>query len=141
MLALKPDGAGDVTKTQVAWTAEDNIPDITSPVSNGELVFTTAGGGLLTCFDAKDGKKIWEHDLQSEAQASPAIADGRVYIVGTKGVTVVVEAGRQFKELARNELADKFMASPAFANGHIFLRGLTNLYCLGPAGNPPTKTP
>ena len=57
LVALRPDGAGDVTKSHVAWTAEENIPDVTSPVSNGELVFTVTSSGLLTCFDAKDGEK------------------------------------------------------------------------------------
>ena len=31
LVAIRPDGAGDVTKSHVAWKASDNIPDITSP--------------------------------------------------------------------------------------------------------------
>src|SRR5438128_1800588 len=53
--AIRPDGQGDVTKTHLGWMAEDGIPDITSPVSNGELVFVIDTGGMLTCYDAKDG--------------------------------------------------------------------------------------
>lgn len=131
LLALKPDGAGDVTKTHVAWRAGDNVPDVTSPVSNGDLVFTIASMGVLTCFDAKDGKKIWEHDLDMEVQSSPSIVGDRLFVLGSKGVAVVVEAGREFKEIARSELADHFLASPAFGDGRMFLRGATNLWCLG----------
>jgi hypothetical protein len=54
-------------------------------------------------------------------------------VLTTKGVAVVVEAGRQFKEIARSELPDKFLASPAFAGGRMFLRGVTNLWCVGAA--------
>jgi len=131
LIAIRPDGAGDVTKSHVAWTVEDNIPDVTSPVGSGELIFTATSSGVLTCFDAKDGKKIWEKDFEMEVQSSPAIVGNRLLVLGTKGVAVVVEAGRQFKEVARSELTDGFLASPAFANGCVYLRGATNLWCLG----------
>jgi outer membrane protein assembly factor BamB len=130
LLAIRPDGQGDVTKTHVAWVTEENVPDVTSPVSNGELVFTLTTGGLLTCFDAKDGKKQWEHDFDMECHASPSLAGNRLYLISQKGAAVVVEAARQFKELFRTEMGDAFHASPAFAPGKIFLRGVTNVYCL-----------
>jgi outer membrane protein assembly factor BamB len=133
LFALRPDGAGDVTKKAVAWSNDDNVPDIPSPVSNGELVFTASGGGTVACFDARSGAKLWLQDLQIQVQSSPAIAGDRLFVLGSTGVAVVAEAGRQFKEIARSELPDKFTASPAFANGLMFLRGETNLYCIGPA--------
>ena len=131
LLAIRPDGQGDVTKTHVAWVSEENVPDVTSPASNGELVFTVTTGGLLTCFDAKDGKKQWEHDFDMECHASPALAGNRLYLFSQKGAAVVVEAARQFKELFRTQMGDAFHASPAFAPGKIFLKGLTNIFCLG----------
>ncbi|MBI5395266.1 MAG: PQQ-binding-like beta-propeller repeat protein [Verrucomicrobia bacterium] len=134
MAAVKPDGAGDVSKTHEKWAAEDSIPDVTSPVSNGELVFVVNTGGMLTCYDVKDGKKVWEHDLNMEVQSSPGIAGNKLYIFGTKGAAVVLEAGRAFKQLARTEMDDKFFASPAFAGGKMFMRGLKHLYCIGEKG-------
>lgn len=134
LLALRPEGTGDVTKTCVAWASEENVPDIASPVSNGELVFTVTSAGKLTCFTAHDGKKVWEKELDAEVQASPGIMDDRLLILGEHGALMILQAGREFHELGRIDLADKFVASPAFANGQVFLRGMTNLYCLGPAG-------
>jgi len=134
LLALKPDGAGDVTKSCVAWRSGDNVPDVTSPVSNGELTFTVTSSGVLSCLDAKDGKKIWEKDFEMEVQSSPAIVGERLLALGTKGVAVVVEAGREFKEVGRSELPDEFYASPAFASGRMYLRGATNLWCLSAEG-------
>lgn len=131
IVALRPDGTGDVTKTHVAWTSQDGAPDVTSPVSNGELVFTVSSGGFLTCLDAKDGKKVWEHDLEMETQASPAIAGNALILLSTKGDVVVVEADREFKELSRTKLDDAFFASPAFAGGRIFLRGNKSVWCFG----------
>ena len=131
LLALRPDGAGDVTKSHIAWTAEENAPDVTTPVSNGELVFTVTSSGMLTCFDLKDGKKVWQKDLEIEVQASPGIAGNRLFVLSTKGDALLAEAGREFKELGRAKFADLFHGSPAFATGRVYLRGATNLWCLG----------
>ena len=133
LYAIRPDGAGDVTKTHVVWTTEDNVPDVTSPVSNGELLFTLTTGGTLSCLEAKDGKKQWEHDYDMECHASPSLAGDRLYLVGLKGTAVVVEVARQFKELSRAEMGDAFHASPAFAQDRIVLRGVTNVWCVGGA--------
>jgi outer membrane protein assembly factor BamB len=133
LLAIRPDGQGDVTKTHVAWGSEDNVPDVTSPLSNGDLVFMLTTGGMLTCLDAKDGKKLWDHDYETEFHASPSLAANRLYLFGQKGTAAVVEAAREFKELFRTEMGDAFHASPAFAMDRIYLRGVTNVWCLSTA--------
>jgi outer membrane protein assembly factor BamB len=139
LLAIRPDGQGDVTKIHVVWTNEDNVPDVTSPTSNGELVFAVTTSGMLTCLDAKDGKKQWEHDFDTECHASPSVAGARLYLFSQKGTAVVVEAARQFKELFRTEMGDGFHASPAFAQDKIFLRGVTNVWCLGEVRSPKSE--
>ena len=129
LVAIRPDGSGDIVKSHVVWTNEDNVPDVTSPVSNGQLVFCVTTAGMLSCFDAKDGKKQWEHDYEFECHASPTIAGNRVYFIGQKGAAVIVEAARQFKELFKTEVPDQFHASPAFAQDKVVFRGVTNLWC------------
>lgn len=131
VMGLKADGSGDVTASAVAWSAEENVPDIASPATDGTLIFLVSGNGLLTCLDAATGAKQWEHDFGSEVQASPGIAGGRVYVISTEGKAWVVAAEREFKELGQGELEDHFFASPAFAGGRLFLRGNASLYCLG----------
>jgi outer membrane protein assembly factor BamB len=130
LVVLPPGGAGEVAKTNILWTSEANVPDIASPVSNGELLFTITTGGLLTCFDLKTGARQWEHDFEMECYASPSIAGGRLYLVGLKGDFAIVEPARQFKEMLRTHIADEFQASPAFADGRIYLRGVTNVFCI-----------
>ncbi len=131
LIALRPDGAGDVTKTHVAWACEENVPDSSSPTSNGEVVFYASSVGMGTCLDAKTGRKLWEHDFGTGIHASPGIAGSRVYVVSTDGHGWVLQAGREYKELGRGALNDKFYASPAFAGGRIYLRGHASLYCIG----------
>ncbi len=138
LYAIKPDGRGDITNTHVVWTSDEWVPDICSPVSNGDLLFTLMTSGLLTCFDVKDGKKQWEHDFDMEIHASPAIVDKRLYLFGHTGKALVLEVSRQFKELARSDLAETIYTSPAFAQNRIYIRSTKSLFCLGDksAGGP-----
>jgi len=119
-----------VTSSHLGWEAEDGIPDVPSPTSNGELIFVVDSGGVLTCYDAKGGRKQWSQDLSEECNASPSIAGHRVYLVTKKGTLVVVDAARQFKELGRSALGEGVIASPAFAGQRIFVRGHKHLICL-----------
>ena len=137
--AFRPDGRGDVTKTHAAWVAEDGIPDVTSPVSNGELVFVIDNGGTLTCYDNKTGKKQWQQDLGEGCNASPSIAGNKVYLITKQGVLIVVEAARQFKQLAQSPLGEPVYASPAFIQNKIFVRGTKHLICIGANGADPAK--
>jgi hypothetical protein len=141
LLALRPGGTGDVTKTGVVWTNEENVPDIPSPAGCGDLVFTVTSMGMVKCFEAADGKKNWETNLDAEVKASPGIAGDRLVVLSVDGLLVMLRAGRGLEEIGRSRLADKFIASPAFAGGRIFLRGTTNLYCLGPENAQPAKQP
>ena len=131
LVAIKPDGHGDVTKTHIAWSIEEAIPDICSPVSNDELIFLLTTDGLLGCYKVTDGTKLWEEDLREDFFASPTLLGNRLYLLSEKGVMFIVEAATEYKELARCELGERCHASPAFVNGRIYIRGLKNLYCIG----------
>ena len=131
LVAIRPDGRGDVTETHIAWSLEEGAPDICSPVSNGELIFLLATEGFLTCYKVTDGTKLWEKDLQKYFQASPSLVGDRVYLLSEKGVMFIIKAEPEYEELARSELGEDCHASPAFADGRIYIRGLENLYCIG----------
>jgi len=128
---IRPDGEGDVTGSHLGWVAEDGIPAVTSPVSDGELVFLVDAGGMMTCYDAKTGRKQWEHDLGDECNASPSIAGGKLYVISIKGVMTVAGTLRQYGEVSQSSFGEKVLATPAFAQGKIFVRGMTHLFCLG----------
>jgi outer membrane protein assembly factor BamB len=130
LVAIKPDGRGDVTGTHVLWRADEGIPDISCPVSDGKLVFVLTTEGLLTCYTVSDGSKVYEKDFAENFMASPSLAAGRLYLLSEKGVTYVVAAGPQYEELARCELGERCYASPAFSDGRMYIRGSSNLYCI-----------
>jgi outer membrane protein assembly factor BamB len=131
VVAIRPDGKDDVTKTHIAWSNEDGGPSICSPASNGQFIFLLATEGLLSCHKASDGTKVWEHDFQEYFKASPSLVGDKLYLLNEKGRMFIIEAGPAYKELAKCELGEDCTASPAFADGRIFIRGLQNLYCIG----------
>jgi len=131
LVAIKPDGNGDVTETHIAWISEEGGPDICSPVSNGKSIFLLATEGLLESYNVSDGKRLWEKDLQEYFLASPSLVGNNLYLLSEKGVMFISEAGSEYKELAKCELGEKCHASPAFADGRIYIRGVENLYCIG----------
>ncbi|MFB0554377.1 MAG: PQQ-binding-like beta-propeller repeat protein [Phycisphaerae bacterium] len=144
LVAIRPDGRGDVTETHIAWSIEEGAPDICSPVSNGELIFLLTTEGLLSCYKVADGKRLWEQDLRENFWASPSLVlapaspdasrgngGDKLYLLTEEGVMLIVQAGPEYKELTRCELGEECRASPAFADGRIYIRGLENLYCIG----------
>ncbi|MFC1714234.1 PQQ-binding-like beta-propeller repeat protein [Candidatus Poribacteria bacterium] len=130
LAAISPGGQGNATETNIVWTAEDGLPDICSPLTNGELVFLLETYGLMTCYDAQTGEMLWEEDLGEEFEASPSLVRDQVYLMTMDGVTIIFKADRQFEEIARHELGEESNASPAFLDGRIYIRGKENLYCI-----------
>jgi len=131
LVAVKPDGRGDVTETHIAWMMEEGGPDICSPVSNGEVIFLLESEGLLSCHKVTDGTLVWQQDLRENFRASPSLVGDKLYLLSEEGVMFIIKVAAEYKELARCELGEKCYASPAFADGRIYIRGLQNLYCIG----------
>lgn len=132
LTAIKADGEGDVTKTHVAWTGEDGLPDTCSPLVTDKYLLLLASAGTLTCYEAKEGKHLWEHDFDSAFKASPTLVGKYVYLIGDEGKAWVVELGEEdCREVGTAELGENCTASPAFAPGKMFLRGAEHLYCVG----------
>lgn len=131
LVAVKPTGQGDVTKTHVAWTMDEGGPDICSPVGNDQYVYLLEGSGLLICCSVADGKKVFDYDLRTDFMASPSIVGDKIYLLSADGIMYIGWVGPEYKELAKCELGEKCHASPAFVDGRIYIRGLENLWCIG----------
>ena len=129
--AVRTDGSGDVTKSHILWRAEDGLPDICSPLATGEFVFCLTSDGLLTCYDAKAGQRAWEKDFQVPFSSSPSLVGDRLYLLGEKGIAIILQVGREPKEIGRADLGEKVRTSPAFLDGRIIIRGQKHLFCIG----------
>jgi outer membrane protein assembly factor BamB len=130
ILAIKPDGSGNVTKTKIVWRTNRGVSYVPSPIIEGDYFLIVSDSGVAHCFDAADGKILWQERL-GEHHASLVSANGLVYFLSDDGVMTVVKPGPQFERVARNELGERTFASPAISNGQIFVRGDKHLYCIG----------
>ena len=128
MLAVRPDGTGDVTKSHVAWKLARGVPLTPSPIIVGDEFYMVNDGGIASCLDARTGMVIWQQRLGGTYSASPVFADGRIYFLAEQGVTTVIAPGKEFRRLATNPLDGGLLASMAVSNGSLFLRTDTHLY-------------
>jgi outer membrane protein assembly factor BamB len=129
------DAKGNIDGTgAVAWSYDRDTPYVPSPiVVNGILYFLKTNNGILSAFDAKTGKPIFQNQRLTATPnvfASPVSAQGRIYFPGREGTTTVIKSGSTFEVLATNVLDDAFDASPALVGGELFLRGLKSLYSI-----------
>jgi outer membrane protein assembly factor BamB len=128
LLAIRPDGTGDVTDSHVAWKARTAVPHTPSLLLVGDELYAVADKGMASCLDAKTGKVHWQQRLGGAYSASPVFAECRVYFQNEDGVGTVIKAGTRFERLARNVLGERTLASYAVADGSLFLRTERRLY-------------
>ena len=129
LLAIRPDGTGDVTDTNVVWTWAKNAPCDPSPLLLGEDLYVVSDGGVLTCLDAKKGVERWQKRIGGQYSASPIAAGGNVYLLSEEGDGVVFKAdGAKYLPVAKNALGEKTLASYGVIDGDLLIRTETNLY-------------
>lgn len=129
MLAIRPDGKGDVTETHVAWRmGGKEVPQTPSPVVLNGLLYMLADHGVMTCVEIGTGKCVWREQLSGNCIASLIYNNERIYIFGLSGKSTVIRAGRTCEKLAESHLESGFMASPAVTGDSLILRTKTHLY-------------
>jgi outer membrane protein assembly factor BamB len=128
LLAVRPDGEGNVTATHVAWRAGRGVPLTPSPVVAGNEIYMVSDNGILSCLDAKTGKLNYQERLGGNFSASPLFADGRIYWPSEEGETTVIAPGPAFRKLASNAVDGLAYASLAVSGNSLFLRSSTHLY-------------
>ena len=137
LLAIRPDGTGDVTKTHVAWSLKRGAPLTPSPIIVGDELYIVNDGGIASCIDARSGNVIWQSRLGGTYSASPVYVDGRLYFPAEQGVTTVIAPGKEARRLATNRLDGGHLASMAVAGGSFFLRTDAALYRIAERAAPP----
>ena len=128
LLAVRPDGAGDVTATHVVWRFARGVPNKPSVLLVDGLIYMVNDTGIASCVEAKTGALVWQSRVGGMFSASPLHAGGRIYLFDEDGKTTVLEAGREFKVLAENLLDNGFMASPAVVGDALIVRTSRDLY-------------
>jgi len=130
-LSIRGGGRGDVSDTHLRWRSPTGAPYVSSLLYYQDLVYMANEHGIVTAVDANTGGLVWRERLGDVFTASPMAADGKIYLLGESGETVVLQAGRTSRILARNLLHERSLASPAASQGQIFIRTDRHLFGIG----------
>ena len=85
ILAINPNGHGNVTRTHIVWRTNKGVAYVPSPIIEGDYFLTVSDSGVAHCFLAKTGKLLWQERL-GEHHASLFSANGLVYLLSDAGV-------------------------------------------------------
>jgi outer membrane protein assembly factor BamB len=130
LLAIRPDGKGDVTQSHVAWRDAKGGPYVPSMIVAGDYLLSLNNGGAAYCFEPATGKVFWQEKL-GRHHASPVLLDGLVYFINDEGTVNVIKPGERFERAAQFQLGEPCYASPAISDGQVFLRTFPHLLCIG----------
>jgi outer membrane protein assembly factor BamB len=131
LIAVRPDGKGDITTTHVAWKLERGAPLTPSPLLVDNVLYIVSDIGIATALDPTTGEPFWQQRLGGNYSASPVFADGRIYFLSEEGVATVIAPGTTFQKLATNSLDGYTLASIAVSEGSLYIRSDTHLYRIG----------
>jgi outer membrane protein assembly factor BamB len=118
-----------------------------TPIVYGEYLYACKGNGVLNCYEARTGERVYRERLGQGSTgftASPVAADGRLYFASEEGDVYVVKAGPTFEILATNRMDEICMATPAISNGMLIVRAKSHVYGIGEPISPdivPTERP
>ncbi len=134
LLAIKPGGRGEIAASHVAWKVTRSLPYVPSPLYYRGRVYTVRDGGMVSCYEAKTGKVLFQDErlgAPGDYYSSPVAASGRVYLASQRGVVTVLAAADEFRILARNDFGEELFATPAIVDGALFYRTTKRLYAFG----------
>ena len=133
LLAVNPDGNGDITKTNILWKKQDTQSQnqLLSPVIKDGLIYTVDTRNKLMCIDAATGKEIWSTHLTANYNASPLYINGNVWFFSVKGEVLVIKAGRKYEIIAENQMDSGIWATPAVLRNSMIMRTQKYLYRFG----------
>jgi outer membrane protein assembly factor BamB len=137
--AVRP-GTGVFDEKALAWSSTEKgvTSDVPTPAFAYGDFFVLSDVSKALSRIAPDGSIKWSIETPGRIkyEASPMVADGKVYLVNFTGEVVVVNAedGKVLHQTAFGTSEDKQTRSMIVASqGQLFLRTDTRLFCIGAA--------
>ncbi len=138
IFAIRPTATGELINAadqpvseHVAWATERGSPYIPSPIALNGLLYVVSDKGILSAYDLRDGRRIYQQRVSPTAggfSASPVAAGDKLYLASEDGEVFVVRAGPQFELLAANPMGEMCFATPAISGDMLILRTRSHVY-------------
>jgi outer membrane protein assembly factor BamB len=135
--------AGGTWQAKQLWEQELDGTYYASALFDKGLIYAVSNAGDFYILDSRDGKIVAHRELDlprgagrpgaSGANLYPSLvmAGNCLMLFNDQGDTLVLEPGREYRELRRNHLGAGHGSAPAFDGRYIYMRGDQNLYCIG----------
>ena len=98
LLAVRADGAGDVTKTHVAWTLQRGAPQTPSPLLVGDELFIVNDAGIASWVDARPARCAGSSARRQLLRVAGVRRRPGLFL-SEEGVATVIAPGPEFKLL------------------------------------------
>ncbi len=122
ILAVNPDGKGDITKSNILWRKKAEQLQLLSPVIKDGLIYTVDAKNNMMCINASTGEEIWSTHLKANYNASPIYVNGNIWFFSVKGEILVIKSGQKYEVVAQNQMDSGIWATPAFLKNSIIIR-------------------
>ncbi len=139
IFVVRPDASGDVTPTEdqptndaIVWSTSRGGCYMSTPVVYRDFLYLGNSNGVVRCFNAKTGEKVFENRLDTGAGiiSSLVAADGKIFCAAENGIVYVLKAGSEFKVLSRNQMGQPCFATPALSEGVMYFRTTERLVAI-----------
>jgi len=131
LLAVNPEGQGDITSTNILWRFKSPILQLLTPVIKDGLIYTIDSRNVLYCLHAKTGAEMYSKKLKSKYNSSPVCDAENVYFTSVKGETMVIKQGNKLNIIAENKLTGEINATAVLLRRSILFRTDNQLYRIG----------
>ena len=138
LLSLPTEKRGALESTDVLTLESQGIPEVPSPISDGQFVYLVKNGGLLTCIDLNSGKRSYRIRTGGRGThyASPIIAGEFLYIADGSGSIAVIKLGDSPQIISNNDLGEPVYSTPAADGGTLYVRTHTTLFAFKDSDSP-----
>jgi outer membrane protein assembly factor BamB len=133
---VRPEASGDISLAKdetsnkaIVWSTPRGGCYMSTPVVYRDYLYLGNSNGVVRCFNAKTGEKVYEQRLETGAGiiSSLVAADGKIFCASENGTVYVLAAGPEFKVLARNKMGQPCFATPAISQGVLYFRTTESL--------------
>ncbi len=131
--AIRTGGSGDVSGTNIVWTADRYTAYVPSGILYGDLAYFITGRGIMTALDARTGEVKYSNGrvpVPATFTASPIGYDNKLVLFSEDGDAFVIKAGEKYEVLRTNSLGEPIYSTPAMAAGKLFIRSEKHLWCI-----------
>jgi outer membrane protein assembly factor BamB len=131
-LILPPEGMGSL---HFGWGILRGGAYMQTPLVVGEHLYVCNDAGILSCYDAVSGQRLYQERMgtgRTGFTASAVAANGKLYYTSEEGDIFVVQAGPKFKLLSQNPMGEVCMATPAISENVLYFH--TQGHLVGIAG-------